>query len=199
MKRLLSLSLLLSLFLTIQTAPAQSVTFNVQDGHEMKIDGTSNVRDWDADVNVINGELTFSEFDITNLDGLTPDHFQGLNLSMPVKDIESDSGRLTSNMQGYLKKDEHPNISFTLNSIENIELNDSSAIITANGTISVAGVDKDTTMTVNASINGETITFSGEQDLLMTDFGIDPPTAVFGSIRARDEIKIIYTLSFVKS
>lgn len=199
MKRLLSLSLLLSLFLTIQTAPAQSVTFTVQDGHEMKIDGTSNVRDWDANVNVINGELTLNEFDIANFTELTPDHFQTLTLRMPVKDIKSDSGRLTSNMQEYLKKDEHPNITFTLNSIENIEVNGSSATITANGTIGVAGVEKSTTMTVNASLNGETITFSGEQDLLMTDFGIEPPTAVFGSIRARDEIKIIYTLSFVKS
>jgi len=28
----------------------------------------------------------------------------------------------------------------------------------------------------------------------MTDFGIDPPTAVFGSIRSRDEMTITFEL-----
>ncbi len=35
---------------------------------------------------------------------------------------------------------------------------------------------------------------SGYQDLRMTDFGLDPPSALFGLIKVRDELRIHFTL-----
>lgn len=35
---------------------------------------------------------------------------------------------------------------------------------------------------------------SGVQDLKMTDFGLDPPSALFGLVKVRDELKIHFTL-----
>lgn len=201
MKRILSLPLFITLlFVTAEFTTAQDnsgdIQLSLEEGYEMTIDGTSNVRDWDADVNTINATFTVSQFDLSDLSSLTPDHFKTLELSIPVKDIESDSGRLTRNMQGYLKKDDHPIITFTLNSIDSVEVNGNEAFITAQGVLNVAGVDHETTMDVNASVNNGSVTFSGTQELKMTDFGIDPPTAVLGTIRATDELDIIYSLTF---
>jgi len=198
MKRILSIITLFALLGALHTTVAQNsdVELSLEQGHEMKIDGTSNVRDWDADINTINATFVLSEFDLSDLSSLTADHFKTMELSIPVEDIESDSGRLTRNLQGYLKVDDHPNITFKMNEIEGVEINGNSADITAKGVINAAGVDYETTMNVTATVNDGKITISGTQELLMTDFDIEPPTAMLGSIRARDEISIIYSLTF---
>lgn len=182
--------------LTLSHAQNNDISLKL-DNHSMLIDGTANVRDWDSEVKKIDAEVVLKEFDLSDLSSLTAEHFKTLKLNMPVSDIESDSRRLTRNLQDYLKGDDHPYIKFNLKSIENVEAEDNnSAVVTAIGVINAAGVDHEVTMTVNASVNSGTVTFSGTQDLLMTDFGIDPPTAVMGTVRARDEIQIIYSLTF---
>lgn len=198
MKRLLSILTILGLMLSVQAVDAQNsdIEFTLDSGHEMLIDGTSNVRDWDADVNTVNATFVLSMFDLSDLTSLTADHFKTMELSIPVEDIESDSGRLTRNLQDYLEVDDHPLITFKMNGIESVSVDGDSAKITANGVINAAGVDHETTMNVTATVNNGKVTFSGIQELLMTDFGIDPPTAMLGSIRARDEISIIYSLTF---
>ncbi len=197
MKRILSIITFFALLASIQYAEAQnSETQLTLDEHEMKIEGSANVRSWDAGVNSVDATFILSQFDRSDLSSLTPENFKTMELSIPVEDIESDSGRLTRNLQGYLKRDEHPVITFKLNEIDSVTVNGDSAEITANGVINAAGVDHETTMNVTATIDDDKITFSGTQDLLMTDFGIDPPTAVMGTIRARDEISIIYSLTF---
>lgn len=182
--------------LTLSHAQNNDISLKL-DNHSMLIDGTANIRDWDSEVKKIDAEVVLKEFDLSDLSSLTAEHFKTLKLNMPVSDIESDSRRLTRNLQDYLKGDDHPYIKFNLKSIENVEAEDNnSAVVTAIGVINAAGVDHEVTMTVNASVNSGTVTFSGTQDLLMTDFGIDPPTAVMGTVRARDEIQIIYSLTF---
>lgn len=197
MKRLTFLTLLIALFLNIDftVAQDQDIRLNLEN-HEMKIDGDANVRSWDSEVKTINADFVMRAFDTNDLSSLTSDHFKTLELTIPVSDIESDSGRLTKNLQGYLKGDEHPEITFTLNEISSVQVDGNNATISARGIINAAGVDHNTTMIVNATFNGDSVTFSGEKELLMTDFDIKPPTAVMGTIRARDEITIPYSLTF---
>lgn len=202
MKRLLTLSLLISFLISLtHFSYAQDADTGMQltleDGHEMVIDGTSNIRDWDAEVKTVNANFVMNQFDMSNLSSLTADHFETLELSIPVDDIESGSGKLTSNMHKYLKEKDHPMITFNLTDIDSVTINGNVATITANGIVNAAGVDHETTMTVDATFEDGKVTFSGTQPLLMTDFNIDPPTALFGTIRARDEIDIIYSMTFL--
>lgn len=199
MKRLLlPITIILSLiFSGISIAQNNdTITLSLEQGYEMKIDGSANVRDWDAEVTRINATVEMKKFDTSDLSSLTADHFKKLELRIPVEDIDSDSRRLTRNLQDYLKIDDHPTITFKLNGVESVELNGNTAKIKAKGVVNAAGQDKTVEMNVNAKVNGNKVTFEGVQDLKMTDFGIDPPTAVMGTVRARDEIQIIYSLTF---
>jgi hypothetical protein len=202
MKRLLTITLLFVFTLSLtQLSSAQSNTIEMtlQEGHEMMIDGTSNVRDWDARVKTINSTVVMNQFDMSDLSSLTADHFETLEFSMPVEDIEAESGKLTSNIHKYLHEKDHPMITFNLSTIDSISVDGNTATINATGTINAAGVDKETSMTVQATFENGNVTFSGTQPLLMTDFNVDPPTALFGTIRAKDEIDIVYSLTFTSS
>lgn len=188
---------LLVLLFSAGTIFAQEVTYTLQDSYEMRIDGDSNIKSWDAEVKEIDGELILTNTDSLTFETLAPEHFVSLSLNIPVENIESSSGGLTKNLQKYLEKDDHPFITFQLNEITGIEKNEDSALITATGVINAAGNDHEAELTVETSINdmGE-MTFSGDTELLMTSFDIDPPTAVFGTIRAKDEIVISFNTTF---
>ena len=197
MKNTLFYSITFALIFIFSSATAQDITLNLTEIQQFKIDGDSNVRSWDADITEAEGTIIFSAIEDFTLGSLNSELFKSMNLTIPVSGIESDSGRLTSNMHGYLKRDEHPTITFNLTEVTAIELDGDKATITANGVINAAGVDQDITMIVDTVVNENgSVTFSGTQNLLMTDFDIDPPTAVMGTIRSRDEIVINYSVTF---
>lgn len=197
MKKSILCFLTLTLFMVFSSVTAQDITLNLSEIIEFKIDGDSNVRTWDAEVTEADGTIELSGIENFSLNSLTPETFKSLNITIPVSGIQSDSGRLTSNLQGYLKGDDFPEITFNLTEITSIEQDGDKAMITANGIVNAAGVDNQISMSVEAILNPDnTITFSGSQQLLMTSFNIDPPTAVMGTIRSRDEMDIIFQVSF---
>lgn len=188
---------ILLLLLTAGTIFAQEVTYTLGDSFEMRIDGDSNVKKWDAEVKEMDGELVLTNTEGLTFETLAPEHFVSLSLNIPVENIESSSGGLTKNLQKYMKKDDHPYVTFELNEITSIEKNNGTALVTATGVVNAAGKDHTAEMTVEASMNeqGDMI-FTGDTQLLMTSFDIDPPTAVFGTIRAKDEIVISFNTTF---
>lgn len=187
----------LALAFIFSSAAAQNLTYSITDIEQFIIDGDSNVRDWDADITEASGTLVLTGVENLSIDQLTPESFSSLTITIPVSKIETDSRRLTSNLQSYLKGDDYPEITFRLSEITSVDVNNNRAAITANGTVNAAGADKNLTMNVEAVVNGNgSITFSGSQELLMTDFDIDPPTAMLGSVRARDEMTILFNITF---
>lgn len=194
MKRIVT-STLLMLLLTAAAVDAQT-TYTVGSESEITIEGTSNVRDWDGISSELSGTLLLSE-PVSSMDELQSADLQSLSLEVPVESIENDNGRLTNNMHKYLKEKDHPVITFHLTGIDEILVNGSTAQLTSRGDVTVAGVTLPITITNEMRLqDGGTLVVTGVQDLKMTDFGIDPPTAMLGAIRAADEVQIHYTLQF---
>jgi hypothetical protein len=197
MKKTIIYTFTLLLLFLFSSAVAQDITLNLTEIQEFKIDGDSNVKKWEADITEAEGTIIFTSIEDFSLGSFSSEVFKSMTISIPVSGIESDSGGLTKNMHKYLKDKDHPVITFNLTEITAVELNANKATITANGVVNAAGVDQCVTMSVDALVNENgSVTFSGTQDQLMTSFNIDPPTAVFGTIRARDEIVILYSVTF---
>ncbi len=190
---------LIALLFAVGTLSAQEVSLNLAPDFDILIDGDSNVRDWDANVTEVNAEFILNGYNFENLTDLRPEHFQRMILRMPVEEIETDSRRLTRNLQDYLKGDDYPIITFELTQVNEVRMENGTALIIADGVITAAGQSHNVTMNVTAENSADgSILFSGAQELLMTDFGIDPPTAMLGSIRARDEMTIYYKVRFTR-
>jgi galactitol-specific phosphotransferase system IIB component len=77
--------------------------------------------------------------------------------------------------------------------------NDKGFTTEVQGVLSIAGTSK----TVNLLVAGtETTTgfeFVGEKALKMTAFNIDPPTALFGTLKTGDDITIKFKTTFKKN
>lgn len=188
---------LFALLFTAGAVFAQQTTLTLQENSEMSIEGSSNVRSWGAEVTSMEGTLTLNTDELSP-ENLSPDMFGSLQITAPVKSLDSGSGGLTNNIHKYLKEKDHPNITFTLSEVTNIEQRDGQAEITAIGVINAAGNDHEVTMTVLGEQADNGLRISGSQELLMTSFDIDPPRAMLGTIRADDEFKVNFDVQFNK-
>ncbi len=196
-KRKILLSVLL-VFLGLAGLPEVSgaQTYTVTDASTMTIYGSANVTDWEAKVNTIRGEISLRNADQADFSEADASWLESVSISMTVEDIDSDSRRMNNNMHGYLKKDEYPEITYRLVEVRELAQSDNPGVVlTVRGIIAAAGVEQEIVHDVEI-VRSESggLVVSGSQDLKMTEFGIDPPTAVFGSIRSRDEMTITFEL-----
>lgn len=99
-----------------------------------------------------------------------------------------------------LNTTKNPNISFTLTSAGITATGGNNYQINAVGKMSIAGVVKQTDLQATGKYNpaDKSFTVTGVKKMKMTDYSVDPPKALMGTIKTGDAISISYTLKFTK-
>lgn len=154
---------------------------------KMTIAGTSSLHDWESDVGQIDGT---AQINITSGNQLT---IENLSLSIPVTSIKSGKSSMDKNTYEALKEENHPEITFlmtdhTMNNGNQVQ---------ARGKLTIAGVTKEVNIKATYQMVGEDkINFTGTLPIDMTDYNIEPPTAVFGTIKTGKDVTIQYDILF---
>lgn len=158
---------------------------------KITIAGTSNVHDYTATTSqakvtkVVLGDATpgAAFWD----DVQKPGGLQAFDISVPAESLKSNKDGLDKNMYKALNTKEHPQITFSLKRMEGAP-----GALKAFGTLTIAGKSQDVTLPLKTSRKGETLAVTGELDVLMTDYGIAPPKAMMGMVKASPKIKITF-------
>lgn len=153
----------------------------------MYIDGTSTLHDWTSTVENMSGTLN-AEFN-----GATLSKLKSINVSIVVASIKSGKSGMDKNTYNALNESSYPNITFKLKTY-----NIGETELTLSGEISIAGTTKLVKFKVPYEVKGDRIELQGKYAMKMTDFNIEPPTAVMGTIKTGDDLVIRYNLVFVK-
>lgn len=161
--------------------------FKVAESSKMVIKGTSSVHDWESEVTEINGTGTF------NVEQGKIVGANNVQITIPVKSIKSGKNGMDSKTYEALNADKTPSIQFQLNDIKSVE----AGKITATGVLTIAGTSKPVTVTGDYEMQGNQIVIKGSQKLNMKNFNVSPPTAMFGAIKAGEEVTIDYELVFL--
>lgn len=190
MKALKYLLLVIVVFPFTCYAVSGSTSYVLNKDYSVIIEGTSNLHSWSETVNNVSGSCSFN----SNSDGTFD--LDGVTITMDVYSIKSDMGSVM-NKKTYtaLKAAGHPEITFTL--VGPIRTIHSSTDISAEGNLTIAGITRTVKMHVNVIHRNGQLIVEGSQTLNMTDFGIQPPTALFGSLKTADVIKISFKADFV--
>ena len=118
---------------------------------------------------------------------------KGLEVSIPVAAMQSGKSGLDKNMRSALKADQFPNITFHL---ENYSIGNAgdSLVIDAHGTLTVAGVAKPIDLRAGVTRTDKVLRVRGTKELLMTQFGVKPPTMMMGTVKTSDQVVIRFDL-----
>lgn len=161
---------------------------------KITIDGTSNVHDWSASttqVRVTRATLAAGVDGPSFWDAVVkPGAVEAFDLTIPATTLSSPRSGLDKNMYKALKVDAHPDIAFRLKRLT--AKAGTPGAFTAAGTLRVAGVDKDVTLDVTLGRSAQGLVVKGATTVLMTDFGIEPPTALFGTVRSAPEVTVSF-------
>ena len=186
MKKLISTIALTTLLTTsglAKTAEVQEINLNFLPASRVQLNGDSTLRKYSAATTLLGLRATAKE---TPAVGSTlPWTPVEVEMLLAVKDLKSGDDTLDEHMQENLKAEKFPHIQLKINSFSF-----SKDAVTASGHLTVAGVTKPVELQVALSAEGENLRMKGTKTLLMTDFGIDPPVMMLGTIKTRNEIEI---------
>ena len=155
--------------------------------------GRSNVHSWSCATSTFQTSI---EFDSSARSESAASHSKSvvrLTVTVPVKSLDCGRARMNQDMFKALKADSFPEIRYVLTSYRVSDQLASADSFTVNsvGELTVAGK----TQRVDIDITGARDHAGGFQGdggvkLLMTDFGIKPPTAFLGAIRTKNAIEV---------
>ena len=154
---------------------------------KVTVEGTSNVHDWTASTTAV--VLTAAQVAGANGDALKealqPGALTAFEVRIPARGLTSPKEGIDKNMHKALKVEEHPHVTFRLSALEPV-----AGAYKATGMLTIAGVEKEVVLTVNVQPNGGALNVTGTTDLVMTDFGVKPPSAMLGMIKTNPKVTI---------
>jgi polyisoprenoid-binding protein YceI len=181
---------------TAAVAGAQTARVAVSPDSKLWIEGTSNVHDWKCEAKSIDAAI---EIDAVAAQVATalPAALKKVSVKIPVKAMKCGHDKMDDNMYKALKADDNGEISYIMGTFESTkgEKEDQFGVSTK-GTLKIAGVENQVAVDVVATrLPDGTIKAVGTVPVKMTAFGVKPPTAMFGAIRAGDEVKVKFEIS----
>ncbi|HLF34088.1 MAG TPA: YceI family protein [Cyclobacteriaceae bacterium] len=175
------------LFLILAYTSKSQIVFKVDPVSKMIITGTSTLHDWTSEVTLTKGTISFIA-DQGKITGISR-----VSLEIPVESIKNDKSLMNTKTYEALKSDEFPIIRFNVVKLTKFSGNS----VTASGTLNIAGKSREIELFVDIVKSGEDkIIVRGEKSLKMSDFGVEPPTALMGTIKTGDEITIKFETTF---
>ena len=198
---ILAITGIFCLAFTLLPGELQEVHFDIKPSSRLLLNGTSNINKFSCDCDNYNhsGKVVLEPSDHGYW------QFHEAILSVKVKSFDCGHSGINRDMGIALQADKYPHITISLKSLFHYnklnsfhvgEKRDLHAIVD----IALAGTTKRTPIFVHVTrLSENEYNISCEKELYMSDFGVEPPTALFGLVKVNDLINISMNLDMVTS
>ena len=180
------LRLLLICLVLVAPVYAQTTEYTFAPESSVYVDGTSNsTPEWRVYATEIEGGITVNTDD--------PSAVQSVQLVVPARMMKSrKSPIMDRGMHDALQVKDHPNISYELTSTADLAMtSDTTFTLSATGNLTIGPQTNEVTFPVEGTLKPDgSVHFKGSYALLMTDYGLKPPSLMFGSLRTGNEVVV---------
>ncbi|NNM10248.1 MAG: YceI family protein [Flavobacteriaceae bacterium] len=155
------------------------------------IQGTSSLHDWEMISNACNGKLEYN-------DGDNSINLEHINIKVGVTTLKSGKRIMDKKCYNALKHENYPNIIYRFKKINSISKNGNSKFkASLNGSLDIAGVVKPVNIDVDIELKDGILNIKGSKPMKMTDYDVEPPTALLGTLKTGNDITIVFNLNFI--
>jgi polyisoprenoid-binding protein YceI len=193
-KRLIFNSLfIISLIFSVVDGNAQRLYMaNVQKS-DLKVKGTSTLHDWH--MNAENFDCAVKASNAKNKLII-----QKVSFSCNTNSLKSENSIMDKKAWDALKAKDFKTIHFESNELNEFSLQDKKVEGKFVGELDLSGVKRKIIIPFKGEVDElGNYKITGEIAVKMSEFGIEAPTALMGSIKTGDEIKIVYDINFNQS
>lgn len=173
---------------------------NAQAAKPLNINFSQSSRIWmEGDSTLHAFKLTSKKFDVRGTLVADGENIEGTNsldldISVPVKSLKSGDGTLDTNAYNALNATKFPAILFSANKVK-IRSNSNDVDVVVFGKLTIQDAVMPMEIASKGTLNDGKFRLVGKKDLLMTDFGVQPPVLMFGAIKVYNKITIRFDLS----
>jgi polyisoprenoid-binding protein YceI len=181
-----------------QVAPSDAtMRLAVSADSRLWLEGTSNLHAWSCKASSIDAAIDV-DADYT---AMSPNSalkaLRRVSVRVPVESLKCGHDKMDQNMYKALKADGTTPIKYILGSFDVLPgPNKDSITVHTVGTLTVAGLERPLQMDVIVtSMPSGAVRAQATVAILMTDFGIDPPRALLGTIRTGNRVLVKFDLN----
>ncbi len=172
-----------------------TVRVSVDPESRLWIEGTSNLHEWSCKATALDATIEVDAAAV-QLAVAPPKMLKRVQVKVPVKSLKCGHGGMDDNVYKALRADSDSQISYILGSFEATPSETSDFSLRTVGTLLIAGKENTITMDVAAvRLPDGTIKATGTVPIKMTDYGIQPPTAIFGRLKTGNDVKVKFELT----
>jgi polyisoprenoid-binding protein YceI len=164
--------------------------YSLSESKEMKVSGTSTIHDWDM---VAEGGVTGTAQ--LTMEGNKLMDISRFKVELKAESLKSGNNKMDKNAYEALTTNKHPSIIFELTGPSKIMGNK----ISTTGKLSISGSSQTIPVEVTYSAYGNSVNFIGSKEIKFSDFKIEPPKAVFGTIKTGNELQLSFNIVFTKA
>ena len=186
MKRIAITALAFAIFLA---GVAAADRFTSTKGAFVRIEGTSTLHEWKMESTAITGQITAPPL-APWTSGAPVDG--DATVAIPVTSLKSEHAKMDKLMAEALKANTNPTIKYELTQAV-VAQPGATFTLDTRGKLTIAGVTRDVEMKVTGTRDSAgTYFLTGQVPIRMTDYGIKPPTAMLGTIKTGNDVKVTF-------
>lgn len=193
--------LLSAILLLPRGSGAQSIPghISIHEGGQVWIEGSAGPVDFSCRAKELSGQGQINNS--TNPESSIEEKGKvRLSVSLPVKSLDCGKKAMNNDMYGALKADKHPSISYQLIEAKLVSSKEASSEgwlnIETRGIMEIGGVKDTTIVYVQGKTTGEnSFQVKGRKDIHMDTYGIEPPSKMFGLIRANKNLRVHFDVT----
>ena len=116
-----------------------------------------------------------------------------MDVKVPAEKIDCGNGTMNEHMKNAIKAVENPRILFRMSTYD-ITRSAAGATGTLQGTLELGGVKRPITITTAGRLDNDMLRVTGSYALQMSDYGLTPPSLMFGRIKVDDKVTVKFDL-----
>jgi polyisoprenoid-binding protein YceI len=179
----------LCLFLLVFIATvAIADRYTTSKGSLVRIEGTSSLHEWAMEGTTLQGHVVAPPLEQWQNGTASTE----VSLAIPVASIKSEHAKMDKLMADALKATANPTIRYAMTGAL-LAKPGMPFTLDTKGKLTIAGVTRDVAMQVTGTRDsGGTYIFTGTTPIRMSDYGIKPPTAMLGTIKTGNDVKVTF-------
>ncbi len=151
--------------------------------------GTASSHNWKMEGNEATGKATSSS------DSQNNKRVHSIEILIPAKSLKSGKDGMDNNAYEALKANSFPYIKFELK--EAVDLSNTYWVPkTIDGYLTIAGEKRYTKLNLKMRVDDNKILIEGQTDLKLSDYKINPPTFLLGTLTVWNEVTVFFKVAF---
>ncbi len=152
------------------------------------IEGDSNLHPWSCAATRPESKM--------EVDASAPEIARSLSLLVEVSGLECGSGKMNEKLRDALQSEKHPYIEYSLVKAQRVP--GAALKLDAAGELTIAGKTQPVRFVVDVEMSPDgTAKARGKVDVLMSSFGVEPPTALLGVLKTYDKVTVHFEIRAV--